>query len=123
MRGHAERLPALVHPWLGFGLCQRYTGRTLHATIRLLSWVQETTLRACRCGSLLIAAAGGVATYLGILLALSLLTGRARAWPASRTAGGPCDGGCAGNQPLLDAGGGLLVGASFLDLPGAGKTG
>ena len=45
-----------------------------------LSWVQETTFAGVPLGSLLIAVLAGVATYLGILLALSLLTGRARAW-------------------------------------------
>ena len=33
--------------------------------------------------------AGGVATYLGILLALSLLTGRARAWASQSHSGWP----------------------------------
>ena len=52
-----------------------------------LSWVQETTFAGVPLGSLLIAVLAGVATYLGILLALSLLTGRARAWASQSHSG------------------------------------
>ena len=52
-----------------------------------LSWVQETTFAGVPLWSLLIAALAGVATYLGILLALSLLTGRARAWASQSHSG------------------------------------
>ncbi len=44
-----------------------------------LSWVQETTFAGVPLWSLLIAVLAGVATCLGLLLALSLLTGLARA--------------------------------------------
>ena len=88
-----------------------------------LSWVQETTFCGRAAVELADRRAGGVATYLGILLALSLLTGRARAWPASRTAGGPCDGGCWKAPAALMLVAALLVGASFLDPPGRWETG
>ena len=54
-----------------------------------LSWVQETTFAGVPLWSLLIAVLAGVATYLGILLALSLLTGRARAWASQSHSGWP----------------------------------
>lgn len=85
-----------------------------------LSWVQETTFAGVPLWSLLIAALAGVATYLGILLALSLLTGRARAW-ASQSHSGVARAMVdvlEGTSRFLMLVAALLVGASFLDLPG-----
>ena len=85
-----------------------------------LSWVQETTFAGVPLGSLLIAVLAGVATYLGILLALSLLTGRARAW-ASQSHSGVARAMVdvlEGTSRFLMLVAALLVGASFLDLPG-----
>ena len=85
-----------------------------------LSWVQETTFAGVPLWSLLIAVLAGVATYLGILLALSLLTGRARAW-ASQSHSGVARAMVdvlEGTSRLLMLVAALLVGASFLDLPG-----
>ena len=85
-----------------------------------LSWVQETTFAGVPLWSLLIAVLAGVATYLGILLALSLLTGRARAW-ASQSHSGVARAMVdvlEGTSRFLMLVAALLVGASFLDLPG-----
>ena len=89
-----------------------------------LSWVQETTFAGVPLWSLLIAVLAGVATYLGILLALSLLTGRARAW-ASQSHSGVARAMVdvlEGTSRFLMLVAALLVGASFLDLPGRGEN-
>ncbi len=90
-----------------------------------LSWVQETTFAGVPLWSLLIAVLAGGGHLLGILLALSLLTGRARAW-ASQSHSGVARAmvdvleGTSRLSMLVAA---LLVGASFSICPGAGKTG
>ncbi|MCW8177537.1 mechanosensitive ion channel family protein [Verminephrobacter aporrectodeae] len=85
-----------------------------------LSWVRETSFAGVPLWSLLVALAAAAATYAGILVALRLLTGRAKLWvaasdsAAARTVVDVFQ----GTHHMLMAALALLVGASLLDLPG-----
>lgn len=83
-------------------------------------WVRQTTLLGVPLWSLLVALASAVATYVGIVVVLQLLTHRAKAWAAhsqSFAAHAAADV-VAGTSRILMLLVALLVGASMLDLPG-----
>ncbi|MFN4117978.1 mechanosensitive ion channel family protein [Acidovorax sp.] len=85
-----------------------------------ITWVQETTLAGIPLWSLLIAVTAAVVAYAVILVALRVLTGRAKAWSAQShssvaTAAVDVLEGTSRTLMLVVA---LLVGAAMLDLPG-----
>ena len=85
-----------------------------------LTWVQETTLAGIPLWSLLVAIAAATATYVAILVALYLITRRAKAWATQSQSGMAITvvdvlEGTSRTLMLVVA---LLVGASLLDLPG-----
>ncbi len=85
-----------------------------------LSWVQETTFAGVPLWSLMIAVLTAVATYGAILLALRLFTSRARAWASQSQSGVAATvvDVLEGTSRFLMLVAAVLVGASFLDLPG-----
>ena len=85
-----------------------------------MAWIQETTVLGIPLWSLLVACAAAVATYLAILVALRLLTGRARAWASQSESGVATTvvDVLEGTSRLLMLVAALLVGANMLDLPG-----
>jgi small-conductance mechanosensitive channel len=85
-----------------------------------LSWVRETTFAGVPLWSLMIAVFAALATYAAILLALRLLTGRARAWAGQTHSGVAATmvDVLEGTSRMLMLVVAVLVGASFLDLPG-----
>ena len=85
-----------------------------------LTWVQETTFAGIPLWSLLVAIASATATYVAILVALYLITRRAKAWATQSQSGMAMTvvdvlEGTSRTLMLVVA---LLVGASLLDLPG-----
>lgn len=85
-----------------------------------LTWVQETTFAGIPLWSLLVAIAAATATYVAILVALYLITRRAKAWATQSQSGMAMTvvdvlEGTSRTLMLVVA---LLVGASLLDLPG-----
>ncbi|WP_182119979.1 mechanosensitive ion channel family protein [Acidovorax sp. FHTAMBA] len=85
-----------------------------------LTWVQETTFAGIPLWSLLVAVAAATATYVAILVALYLITRRAKAWATQSQSGMAMTvvdvlKGTSRTLMLVVA---LLVGASLLDLPG-----
>src|SRR5690606_27721683 len=52
-----------------------------------MAWIQETTFLGVPLWSLLVASAAAVATYVAILVVLSLLTGRAKRWASQSDSG------------------------------------
>ncbi len=85
-----------------------------------ITWVQETTLAGVPLWSLLISLTATVVTYGAILVALRVLTGRAKAWSSQSRSGM-----AATMVDVLEATSrmlmlvvALLVGAALLDLPG-----
>lgn len=85
-----------------------------------LTWVQETTFAGIPLWSLLVAVAAATATYVAILVALYLITRRAKAWATQSQSGMAMTvvdvlEGTSRTLMLVVA---LLVGASLLDLPG-----
>ncbi len=85
-----------------------------------LTWVQETTFAGIPLWSLLVAIASATATYVAILVALYLITRRAKAWATHSQSGMAMTvvdvlEGTSRTLMLVVA---LLVGASLLDLPG-----
>ncbi|MBV7431410.1 MULTISPECIES: mechanosensitive ion channel family protein [unclassified Acidovorax] len=84
------------------------------------TWIRETTFVGVPLWSLMVALAAAATTYVGILLVLHLLTGRARVWAtqsgsaAAHTVVEVLE----GTSRLLMVVVALLVGASLLELPG-----
>ena len=85
-----------------------------------MTWIQETTVLGVPLWSLMVASAAAVATYVGILIVLALLTGRARNWASQSQSGVATTmvDVLEGTSRLLMLVVALLVGASLLDLPG-----
>jgi small-conductance mechanosensitive channel len=85
-----------------------------------MAWIQETTVLGVPLWSLMVASAAAVATYVGILIVLGLLTGRAKNWASQSQSGVATTvvDVLEGTSRLLMVVVALLVGASLLDLPG-----
>ena len=85
-----------------------------------MAWIQETSILGIPLWSLLIASAAAVASYVAILAVLGLLTGRARAWAGHSPSGvaSTVVDVLEGTSRLLMLVVALLVGASFLEIPG-----